>query len=808
MAIIYSYPLNKNILPTDIIVGTTTATVSGTGRPKNQTKSFQVIDLAGYINSFNTLDTVLHNGNTSLLDAKIGELGLYDPTEQDYAKLNINDSEFNFYNATGSIISVLTKDTLSLYANSYIGNLLVPNTITANRSYVFPNQSGTVALLSDIPSVTGFVPYTGATTTVNLGSQNIFANEMLANELFLFDASYATYGNVFLQAEGFYVKNNATTVLANINPGEMALLGFGPGGDWQAKFTYSTLSANRTYALPNASGTIALASDIPIVTGFVPYTGATGAVNLGAYNLTVNTISVGKGAGTGINNTAIGNSVLISNTTGTYNVAIGFEALKVNTTGGTNIAIGRGALQANTTSGGNIALGYNSMFSNTTGGNNVSIGNGVMTGNTTGSGNVAIGYNTLTVQGTVSNTVAIGQGALQFNNSGLLNTAVGFASMTANTFGSNNTALGANALQNNNTGSDNTALGMYVLLNNTGGTGTANTGVGKESLRFNTTGGANTGVGKFSLYSNTTGDQNTATGASALSSITTGSFNVGVGVNSMSNSTTAYNNVAVGYNSIQGTFGASNTGYNNVGIGYYGLRNNTSGFENVGIGYNSLLLNPTDNNSIVIGSGATGLGSNTVTLGNTSITTTRLRGNVQGGSFVKDGGTASQYLMADGTTTTAIKSTYMMTGVFTNMFGGDPGGNSKDVLEWVASTPNSSHSSVLPILQNCRITAAGFKWISSTPIGTINPGDSWTVQVFKMTNPLTDSTTADGNFTFLGNLNITLTSANTGTTPGVFSSGLNVVLNAGDIIRIAGIETGTIAVSTEEAQLTVLFEVI
>ena len=157
---------------------------------------------------------------------------------------------------------------------------------------------------------------------------------------------------------------------------------------------------------------------------------------------------------------------------------------------------------------------------------------------------------------------------------------------------------------------------------------------------------------------------------------------------------------------------------------------------------------------------------------------------------------------------TPIKSTYIMTGVFANMFGGDPGGSNKDILEWSPTTPNVSHSSVLPILQNCRITAAGFKWISSTAIGTINPGDSWTVNLYKMTNPLTDSTTADGNFTLAGSLNITLTSVDSGTTPGIFSSSLNLVLAAGDIIRIAGNETGTITTSTEEAQLSVLFEVI
>ena len=155
--------------------------------------------------------------------------------------------------------------------------------------------------------------------------------------------------------------------------------------------------------------------------------------------------------------------------------------------------------------------------------------------------------------------------------------------------------------------------------------------------------------------------------------------------------------------------------------------------------------------------------------------------------------------------TLGIPAPYMMTGVFTNMFGGDPGGNNRDVLDWVGSSPASSHSSVLPILQDCRITAAGFKWISST-LPTIGAGQSWTVNVYKLNNPLTDSVTIDANYTLVGALNITLTDADSGTYAAKFSSGLNVVLNAGDIIRIAGDETGTIGTTTDEAQLTVLFE--
>jgi len=195
-------------------------------------------------------------------------------------------------------------------------------------------------------------------------------------------------------------------------------------------------------------------------------------------------------------------------------------------------------------------------------------------------------------------------------------------------------------------------------------------------------------------------------------------------------------------------------------------------------------------------------------LGQTTATIAAFTGNTAGQLAYNSDSNNFQYYNGTAWAAVAPKTTYMMTGVFANMFGGDPGGLNKDILEWSPTTPAASHSSVLPILQNCRITAAGFKWISSTAMGTINPGDSWTVNVYKMTNPLTGSTTADGNFTLVGSLNITLTSANSGTTPGIFSSGLNVVLNAGDIIRIAGIETGTIATSTEEAQLSILIEVI
>jgi hypothetical protein len=56
---------------------------------------------------------------------------------------------------------------------SYNNNLQFP---LASNDYNFPNATGTIALTSDIPSITGLVPYTGATANVNLGTFDLTAD--------------------------------------------------------------------------------------------------------------------------------------------------------------------------------------------------------------------------------------------------------------------------------------------------------------------------------------------------------------------------------------------------------------------------------------------------------------------------------------------------------------------------------------------------------------------------------------------------------------------------------------------------------
>ncbi len=122
----------------------------------------------------------------------------------------------------------------------------------------------------------------------------------------------------------------------------------------------------------DAKGRITAAATVSFPTSGVPYTGATGAVNLGAYDLTVNGLRVGLGGGAISGNTAIGQGALNLNTTGVGNTAVGSNTLSV-TTGSYNTALGAASLSRNT-GGFNTAVGVRALEINTSGTFNTAIG--------------------------------------------------------------------------------------------------------------------------------------------------------------------------------------------------------------------------------------------------------------------------------------------------------------------------------------------------------------------------------------------------------------------------------------------------
>jgi len=127
-------------------------------------------------------------------------------------------------------------------------------------------------------------------------------------------------------------------------------------------------------------------------------------------------------------------------------------------------------------------------------------------------------------------------------------------------------------------------------------------------------GSYNTAIGYQALYNNTVGYYNIANGVNALYSNTTGSNNIANGMSSLHSNTTGYQNTANGYNS--GRYLAD------------GATANETSIRSLFLGYDTRANVSGGTNEIVIGALAIGAGSNSAVLGNDSITTTLLKGNV------------------------------------------------------------------------------------------------------------------------------------------------------------------------------------
>lgn len=141
--------------------------------------------------------------------------------------------------------------------------------------------------------------------------------------------------------------------------------------------------------------------------------------------------------------------------------------------------------------------------------------------------------------------------------------------------------------------------------------GSYNIGIGYNTLTAVTTGSRNTAIGVSALSADTNGVNNAAVGANALENNTGGAFNVAVGSSALYNNTTGLYNIAIGTDA--GRYQASSTALETANYSIY-------------IGYNACGKDNDDNNSIVIGTSAFGLGANTTVIGNSETTVTELPG--------------------------------------------------------------------------------------------------------------------------------------------------------------------------------------
>jgi hypothetical protein len=305
------------------------------------------------------------------------------------------------------------------------------------------------------------------------------------------------------QFNGVSNKINANTVIV-------------PGNTFSGILSHAN-TADRTYTLPNNTGTVALLTDIhaPVTLGTanglslsaqtlslgLASSGVTGALSGTDWNTfnskqaalngtgfvkvsgtTVsydNTSYINKAGDTGIGNLSMGaltadgvlfNAFKGANSDG-YNVWIGgggqssVGASGTTYMGARNSAIGFNALYSNTTGYYNSALGYLALNHNTTGYSNSAVGTQVLYYNTTGYGNSAVGYQALCLNITGFSNSAMGYQVLYSNTTGIYNSAISFQAIYSNTTGSYNSALGYQALYYSTTGSYNSAIGFRALYN-------------------------------------------------------------------------------------------------------------------------------------------------------------------------------------------------------------------------------------------------------------------------------------------------------------------------------------------------------
>ena len=200
------------------------------------------------------------------------------------------------------------------------------------------------------------------------------------------------------------------------------------------------------------------------------------------------------------------------------------------------------------------------------------------------------------------------------------------------------------------------AISSYGLVPNTSGSYVIKIGQGAGNVNQVS---FNTFIGHYAGYSNTTGQNNTYVGNTAAYNNVAGIENTYVGTNTGGGAVSGSQNAILGFgtgyysngnnNTFIGTRAVTSlgTGSENVVVGAYAATGSSNDeylkflSASVIVGFGASPNDDNETNQVIIGHKAIGKGSNTVTIGNDTITNTYLKGTISGsvftGSFVGDG---------------------------------------------------------------------------------------------------------------------------------------------------------------------------
>ena len=647
MAIIYSYPLNDDIKPLDELVGTTEKNING--QLKTVTRNFLLQDLAEFfiVDGGLQKEIILTTNDISgpaTLDQVTGILNIprYDEnTIASAALTKVNDTNVALTLGGSPSNALLQEVSLTL---GWIGTLADSRiTSSSNWNTAYNNR------------------ITSLTTIGTSGEATLVDNTL----------NIPAIGIVSATQSG--IVNN--TSLQELGGVDKTINGVRVGrGNISAAVSENT-----------AVGYQALQS-VTHATGFE-----------GWYNSAFGDSAL-KALTTGYANNAFGEWALIACTTGTFNTAVGGSTLSTLTTGTQNLAIGVNALRYSLSGNKNTAVGTGALYRNT-GSFNTAIGNlagGAVT--SSGSNNILIGFQ-------AGSNISSGTNNLLIEN--ITNPSI--------TSGSFNIILNPKQKSGVTTGSYNTIIGAF---DGTFPTGMANNVIvadGQGNIRFRTTETGLTTVPSQTnalIIADTTGkavvtkeyvesiaggqnlQQVTDLGATTTKGITINTVNAnGLNINTSGSDTTksplvitstisdATTFKSLSYNGVLGNYFYSDTGDcvslqtdDTFGIGL----NVTS--TGIGISAYSIyfpvmeLFQALNNKGLIINSGTSSTG-NFIELAKNSVNklTVNQAGELTATKLIKEGGTSSQLLAANGDSITAGTNITISGGTISSTGGGGGG---------------------------------------------------------------------------------------------------------------------------------------
>ena len=274
-------------------------------------------------------------------------------------------------------------------------------------------------------------------------------------------------------------------------------------------------------------------------------------------------------------------------------------------------------------------------------------------------------------------------------------------------------------------------------------------------------------AGNFSL----TGTGEVGIGSGALQALSSGSSNTGVGFGALFSTASSANSTAVGYSALQNSTGADNTA-----VGYIAGSAIVAGTQNTFLGSGSNASGDYSN-ATAIGYGSTATGSNTIQLGNSSVTAVNTYGALRSGVASSTTGALvlANSASANLTTIKAGNATGAVTYILPTSDGSvnqvlqTDGGVSTATLSW--TTPSAGGG----------LSSYGFAY-DAEPIGQFVPGGA----DFNLSN----------NGLLSGITHTAFTSTITVSTTGTYEVNFTVNTNAGSGAAVAIAVNGTVDPST------------